>query len=274
MKRFILSFFLQIVTLCLSAQSFLSFGARGGLEFLRPKSDQTIRSELGSTGIFDLGYTYYCTTSSGDWGICTGISVGYVMNKCQFELMQQFTNYYDNEDTEVNYTVTGDVNTRLHRVFGEVPLMAAYHRKGFVLKFGLKGQYAFWSSTTQMFNNLCIDAYFVPENVSIPPNTIIGTMKSKVGDVPLVSILAAISFGNEIEVKNSGRIGIIAYLDCSIWNTATRNTTTPLISISSSSKTGVADVSINNAFLTVITRINPIQVGLSLYYAIELKSKH
>lgn len=283
MKRIILSLSMLIVVFSLSAQSVLSFGPRGGLEFMLPKSDQTTHSKLGFAGVFDIGYTYYWPTVSGDWGIHTGVSAGYAKNECQIELWQQFTNY-DYLNNEMLYTVTGDVSATLQRAYAEIPLMAALQKNGFVLQLGLKGQYAFWSRATQTVKNASIDAYYVPFDVHVTDELITGVLspdqkKEQVlsGGAPLFSLLAAMRIGYEAKVGYSGRIGIVAYLDYNVWNTGTgtNKSTTPLIAVAPITDPSypVPAVTVNNSFSTVMTRINPLQVGLSLYYAIEFKSK-
>jgi len=281
MKRIILSFSMLIVTCALSAQSVLSFGPRGGVEFMMPKSDQTTHSKLGYSGAFDIGYTYYWPTSSGDWGIHTGVSAGYAKNECQIELNQQFTNY-DYLDTEMLYTITGDANAMLQRAYAEIPLMTAFRTNGFVLQLGLKGQYAFWSRATQTIKSASIDAYYVPFDVHVTDELITGVLspdqKQEMvlsGGAPTFSLLTSMRIGYEFEVGKVSRLGIIAYLDYNVWNTGMGSgaPSTPLIAVSpiTDPVDPVPTVTVNNAFSSVITGVNPLQLGLSLYYAIEFK---
>lgn len=272
MKRHLLIFSLLIVSLSLSAQSVLSFGARGGLEFMMPKSDQTVHSKTGYAGVLDIGFTNYWLTTSGYWGINTGVSAGYAKNECQIDLrQQQYMTDLDNWNLLV--VIDGDMSTKLQRTYVEIPLMAAFRSHGFVMQLGVKGQYAFWSKTTQNFNGdptseaVLLDVGVTFENyIEFPKKEM-----SFTGNAPSFSILAATRIGYEAKIKNFGRIGIIAYLDYNIWNTGTgtSNSSTPLISITPPSATESMGLEINDAFSAVITRINPLQVGLSLYYAIE-----
>ncbi len=282
MKRMISSIAMLIVALSLSAQSVLSFGPRAGLEFMMPQSDQKTKSAIGYSGVFDIGYTYYWQTrNSGDWGIHTGVSAGYAKNECQIGLWQQFTNH-DYMNNEMQYTISGDVSAWLQRAYAEIPLMAAFRMNGFTLQLGVKGQYAFWSRATQQINNASIDAYYVPFDVHVIDELITGTMAPEqmkemvlAGGAPLFNLMLAGRIGYETKVSNSGRLGIIAYIDYNVWNTGmgTSNASTPLIAVSpiEDPMDPVPTVTVNNAFSTVINRINPLQIGISLYYALEFK---
>ena len=77
MKRLFVYSIMACVALQVSAQSVLSFGGRGGFDFLLPQSEQQIRSTLGFAGAFDVGYTNYWPIKKTDLGIHTGVSVGY-----------------------------------------------------------------------------------------------------------------------------------------------------------------------------------------------------
>lgn len=283
MKRIILMLSVLIVALSLSAQSLLSFGARGGFEFMMPKSGQTTNTQLGCSGALDIGYTCYWQAYKGDWGIHTGLSAGYAMNGCQIELNQQYTNF-DYLNNEMLYTVTGDVSARLRRAYLEVPIMAALRYNGFILQLGLKEQVSVWSQATQIVRDASIDAYYVPYDVHITDQLVTGILspeqkKEQIqsGGSLLFSLLAAMRIGYEEKVSKTGRVGIIIYLDYNVWNSglATTHSTTPLIYVSPITDTNypVPTVTVNNAFSTVLTNVNPIQVGLSIYYAIEFKNK-
>ena len=283
MKRFIIILSVLSFALGLSAQSVLSFGVRGGLDFMIPKSNQSTRPKLGMGGNFDIGYTYYWPVSSSDLGIHTGISAGYATNETRILLYQQYTNY-DYMANEMLYTISGDVNVLLKRAYAEIPLMLAFRSSGFIAQLGVKAQYSFWSKASQRVGETSIDAFYVPFNVHVTDELITGLVSDKdrnekdiKGGAPKLNVLVAARIGYETQVGTSGRIGIAAYLDCNVWNNyASQLIDKPLIAVEPISNPvyPVPNVVVNNAFGTVISGMNPLQIGVSFYYGIEFERDH
>ena len=278
MKRISIFLIALTSTTLVSAQSTLSFGARGGLDFLMPRSNLFTNSKVGGAGAFDLGYTYYWNTrNSGDWGIHTGISAGYATNGAQVNFNHQFTNY-DYMNNEMLYTVSGSAEISLQRVFVEVPLMTALRTNGFFLQLGLKAQFSAWSRASQSLKNPSIDAFYVPFDVHVTDELITGLVapadmqKTFKNSAPFVNLLVATRIGYEFEVGNNGKLGIAAYLDYNAWNNYADTRNKPLISVAPISDPAkpVPEVTVNDAFASVISGIHPLQVGLTVYYTIEL----
>ena len=231
-------------------------------------------STVGFAGVVDIGYTYYWLTSSGDWGIPTGVSAGYAKNGCKMGFNDQFV-IHTSEGYHYEYSGEGDAGLLLQRAYGEVPLMAAFQRNGLIARLGIKGQYAFWSRTTQNINNLPnIGLYSDPSSVPISNDPVaVGDLNMVFdGGAPLFSLLAAMQIVYETKIKHGGRIGVLAYLDCTFWNTGA-STTTLLNSKYTISESASEDYSgYSSAFSSLITRINPVQIGISVYYAIDFKT--
>lgn len=281
-KEYMKTSFLATLLLCTSAlvaqNHLVSFGAHGGLDFLMPKSDQVTRAKLGGAGAFDIGYTYYKSTrSSGDWGIHTGFSVGYDANSSQLDLQQQYT-IYDFQNNEMLYTTLGNLDVSFKRVYAEVPIMAAFRMNGFILQLGLKTQFAVWSSMAQDLKNPVIDAYYVPFDVHVINETNTGVVaqqdlqKTYKDVAPLFNLLLATRIGYEAKAGDKGRFGIAAYLDYNIWNN--HNTKgQPLISVAPITDmiNPAPEVTVNSAFTSLISRINPLQVGITLYYGLSFE---
>ena len=269
MKRSLFILSLLIVTCSLSAQSVLSFGARGGLEFMMPKSElTTLQTKVGYAGLVDIGYTYYWFTQKGEWGIHTGLSGGLAQNASQIGLQDHIYRQY-HDGTVKHFTVEGNMDIILQRAYGEVPLMAAFRKNGIVARLGLKGQFAFWSNTSQKIKANDLSDPYDDRRLFIG-----GTQKMEFkGGAPVFSLLAAMQIGYELKVRKTDRLGVFAYLDYNFWNTGT-GTTSSLTSITPPSDSSFADISVGNALSAVVTRINPIQVGVSVYYALELRTYH
>ena len=281
MKKIIVFILIVSNTLLGVAQSTFSFGVRGGLDFLMPRTEQIAHNKVGGAGMFDLGYTYYWQTrNSGDWGIQTGLSVGYATDRSQLEFSQQYTNR-DYLNIEMLYTTTGIVDVSLQRVNVEIPLMAAFRKDGFILQAGLKAQFAVWSKALQTLNYPSIDAYYVPFDVHVTDELITGIVQQEdmslryTNTAPFANLLLAARIGYEAQLGNNGRLGVAAYLDYNVLNMSSSTGNKPLIAVApiSDAENPVPEVTINNAFQSLITGIHPLQIGVSMYYAIELDSQ-
>ena len=280
MKRYISIILIFNIALVVRAQSVLSFGARGGLEFPLPKCGQPAKAESGWAGVFDIGYTYYRSTySSGDWGIHTGASFGYAQNHTLLDFSQQYSNY-DYLRHEMLYTTSGSVNADLQRLYVEVPVMGAFRYKGFVAQIGMKAQCAVWSKSNQTLDNPVIDAYYVSYAVHVTDELITGLassgdlQKSYADVAPRMNILAAARIGGEFMVGRSGLMGIMVYIDYNVWNTSPYKSSRTLIAVAPITDAAypVPAVTVNSAFTSLISRINPLQAGITLYYAIDFSS--
>lgn len=279
MKRIIIFLIALTSTILVSAQSVLSFGARGGLDFQMPKSEHSPKVKLGFAGNFDIGYTYYWNTrNSGDWGIHTGASFGYAQNRTLLEFTQQYTNY-DYLNNEMLYTTSGALDAELQRMYVEVPLMAAFHYNGFVMQLGIKSQSVVWSRAQQTLSSPVIDAYYVPFNVHVTNELITGLVANEdlqktYSDIaPRVNILVGGRLGYEFGVGDTGLLGIMAYVDYNVWNTPSFKTDQALISVApiTDPVNPVPAVTVNSAFTSLISRINPLQVGITLYYGLSFE---
>ena len=279
MKRIIIFLIALTSTILVSAQSVLSFGARGGLDFQMPKSEYSAKAKLGFTGNFDIGYTYYWNTrNSGDWGIHTGASFGYAQNRTLLEFTQQYTNY-DYLDIEMLYTTSGALDAELQRMYLEVPLMAAFRYNGLVMQLGMKAQCAVWSRAQQTLSSPVIDAYYVPFSVHVTNELITGLVANEdlqktYSDIaPRMNILVGGRLGYEFKVGATGSLGIMAYVDYNVWNTSSFKTDQALISVApiTDPVNPVPAVTVNSAFTSLISRINPLQVGITLYYGLSFE---
>lgn len=279
MKRIIIFLIALSSTILVSAQSVLSFCARGGLDLLMPKSEYSTKAKLGFAGNFDIGYTYYWNTrNSGDWGIHTGASFGYAQNRTLLEFTQQYTNY-DYLNIEMLYTTSGALDAELQRMYVEVPLMAAFRYHGFVMQLGMKAQCAVWSRAQQTLSSPVIDAYYVPFSVHVTNELISGLVANEdlqktYSDIaPRMNILVAGRLGYESGVGDTGLLGIMAYVDYNVWNTSSFKTNQALISVApiTDPVNPVPAVTVNSAFTSLISRINPLQVGITLYYGLSFE---
>ena len=290
MKRLSTFCIVACLTVQVSAQSLLSYGARGGLDFINPRSEQAINSKLGYAGAFDLGYTYYWPLRGTDLGIHTGTSIGYANSGIECSCEQQYTNY-DYLNNEMIYTTSGTYTNSIKRVFLEVPLMAALRKKGFVAQIGVKAQMNVYSTTTQDVRTSMIDAYYVPFAVHVVNEVITGVVpqeelhKEFKGN-PTLSLLIAGRIGYEMSTRHNSKIGFLAYVDYNVvggkfssyrywknddYNKSDSQIDIPIIMVSpiTDADNPVPTVTVNNIMESIVARINPLQVGISIYYALE-----
>lgn len=281
MKRLVLCIFVLAMTLTLYAQSSFSVGARGGFDFLVPESKQASHAKFGVAGALDVGYTHYWFIGGfGDMGLHTGLSAGYATNETRVDWEQQYTNV-DYLNNEMLYTANGNTTLTMYRAYAEIPVMAALRTKNIIAQLGLKAQYSFWSDVTHKVNEVNIDAYYVPYDVHVTNELITGklapenlTTKTLSNAAPNFNLLVAMRVGYEFRIRKKDIIGVAAYLDCNVWNTKSAPQEDPHIAVSSIDNSGpipVPAITVNHAYNTVTSRIFPIQVGVSVYYALEFR---
>jgi hypothetical protein len=194
------------------------------------------------------------------------------------EFTQQYTNY-DYLDIEMLYTTSGALDAELQRMYVEVPLMAAFRYNGFVMQLGIKSQSVVWSRAQQTLSSPVIDAYYVPFNVHVTNEPITGLVANEdlqktYSDIaPRMNILVGGRIGYEFGVGDTGLLGIMAYVDYNVWNTSSFKTDQALISVApiTDPVNPVPAVTVNSAFTSLISRINPLQVGITLYYGLSFE---
>ncbi len=280
MKRISIVLSILFIVTTSSAQSVLSLGLRGGADFLMPQTDQKAHTQLGVAGAFDIGYTYYWPTQNGDWGIHTGVSVGYSRANTQVDFQHQYTRY-DYLGNELLYTTSGTTDVALQRVFSDVPIMLALRCKGFAMQLGLAAQLTAWNKSRQSLQNPIIDAYYVPYDVHVINELITGEVapedmrEQTRGGSPFFSLLVAGRVGYEAKIRDDRRIGIAAYVNYNVWNTFPSSNPQPLIDVApiKDPTNPVPTVTINNPFTSVISAIHPLQVGITIYYNFEFGAK-
>ena len=90
---------------------------------------------------------------------------------------------------------------------------------------------------------------------------------------PRMNILVGGRIGYESKVGETGLLGIMAYVDYNVWNTSSFKTDQSLISVApiTDPVNPVPAVTVNSAFTSLISRINPLQVGITLYYGLSFE---
>jgi hypothetical protein len=272
---------LLLCSCTLMAQSHVvSAGARGGLDFLMPQSDQVIQSKIGGAGALDAGYTYYwhMPDSTIDLGIHSGVSLGYAKNSASFEFAQKYTNV-DYLQNEMQYTTLGTIDVSMQRIYAEIPIMFAFRTRGFFFEAGVKTQFAVWSRASQSLSNPHIDAYYVQRDVHVTDELIAGLVpqsecKKDFGQVaPVFNLLVGGRVGYEFCLGEMGRIGLSAYVDYNAYNTF-KQSSQPVIAVAPVAAYATPPaVTVNNAFTSLVAGMHPVQVGISLHYAFEIKGK-
>ena len=282
MKRLQLSIYILIISLASSAQSLVSFGARGGFDFMVPGTKQSVQAKFGVAGAVDVGYTYYWHIGGlNGLGLHTGVSAGYATNASQIQLNQQYINR-DYLGSEMLYTTTGKTNVSMKRAYAEVPLMVAFRSsQNIIAQLGLKAQYCFRSSISQQVKEASIDALYTAYDIHVVDALVTGQITDDAkremlieGGAPTWNLILAMRVGYEFRFKKKHIVGLAAYMDFNIWN----NLSLPHIDQPHIAVAPITDpsypvpaVTANNAYYTLISHVNPIQIGVSVYYALEYR---
>ena len=85
-------------------------------------------------------------------------------------------------------------------------------------------------------------------------------------------IKAATEIGYEYAFRNSNAIGVMAYLNVGLWGTRAEMTDKPIISVApiTDGNNPVPEVSVNDAYHSLLNSYMPLQFGVKVYYAFNL----
>lgn len=258
----------------------LSIGVRGGAEALLPNSDAQWKSSLGSVTSLDFGYSWYAKEiNSIEWGVRTGVAIGFVQNHSTASFCQYYTNY-DYLDNKMDYTTKGFITASQQRLWLEIPAMMAMRTHGFILGLGTKIQCSFWDRSKQFLRDPYIGAYYEHLDAYIDNALVIGrvqdeqlTQKSR-WNAPAISLLLGTEIGYEWALSNLQFISLSAFVDYNVCNSY-KSSGNPVISVSPITNlvNPVPEIAINNAPNSLINAIHPVDFGLKLKYAFGLSAR-
>ena len=87
-----------------------------------------------------------------------------------------------------------------------------------------------------------------------------------------IECMAATEIGYEYAFRNSNAIGVIAFLNVGLWGTRAETTDKPIISVApiTDGNNPVPEVSVNDAYHSLLNSYMPLQFGVKVYYAFHL----
>jgi len=284
MKR-VAGIILMFALACCSLQAqynVLYVGGRvGGNGYLNKSTDQNLKTKFGVQTMFDLSYAYLGELDSYAYlGIKLGASVGWCQNNFVSQYENQFVNY-DYLGKQMNYTIkTENVMQKINQYQVEVPVMMAFRYSGVCANVGLKAMIPFNATYTQSLAGLSIAAYYPEYDVTVTNEVITGLAdqeqftKSDKMNVPSINLMVGAEFGYEFDLgDDDNAIGVMAYLDYSVWNnySGQEGSTNNMIIVSpiSDPNNPVPTVDIGIISSSSISAMNYFDVGVKVYYRFQ-----
>ncbi len=276
MKRlFICIISLLACTIFASAQHhILSFGLRGGTVNLFEKSAQDASGKFGPIGAFDITYDYYVGEPDAvGWGLRIGLGIGYARNLFSGNYTQQYVNT-DYLGNEMDYSVSGSFQTKVHGCFMDVPILATMRVRGFYLGAGLKTQSYIYSKFKQSLGTTNIEATYPEYGPTVSNELITGYIpKDQNGvvaneDFLRLNISAGLETGYEWHLKSKTYIALTAYVYCSVWDSYSSDHESPVVKVApiTNSVNPVPEVRVNDAISSLASRMTPLEFGLKLAF--------
>lgn len=273
--KLVLSAVLSMTAFLAVAQSHvLSFGICGGGTTLLQQSGQNVKDHVGGLGGIDVGYTFYAPLRSVQMGVRTGIGLNYGAVRLDGSFKQQYTNT-DYLGNEMRYTTSGNLYVRQQMLMMNIPVMMALRVKGFTFNTGVYLQSFLWQQAAQQITNPLIDAYYPMTDVHVTNEIITGmatdgqlSSKKHFG-APAIGLGVGIEIGYEFPISR-GWIGVQALVRYAVCNNY-EPVSSPVIRVSAISNPDypVPDIRICPAVQSIVSKTNPLEFALKLYYAFE-----
>ncbi|MGN0235937.1 MAG: hypothetical protein ACI4BD_06485 [Paludibacteraceae bacterium] len=252
-----------------------SIGIRGGAASLMHKTE-TGKWNCGFNALLDLQYAYYWTEFGRgyDFGILTGLSVGYTQSSMQLGINEQFT--VTTDDGDIDYTLSADrITENDGQIQLEIPIMFSLTMdNGFFFNVGPKFLLPVYTPYRQSITNPNVDAYFQTEGVHVTNEVITGLVtkdqlysKGTNANLFKVNITLTADLGYEWKLKNKDAFALGIYANYGLWN-AFKNTAAgqSVISITPPSVNSVASVDILSATDTYASKLGYFDAGIKLTY--------
>ena len=230
-----------------------SIGVRGGVASLMHNNaigdDGTPvlgNWNAGWDALLDLQYAYYWGHKEGqkiNYGIITGISVGYASSSISKDLKEQTPDgYTDNAGNSITYSFTStNVNENDAQVQIEVPVMFSLLTEGgFFFNVGPKFMMPVFTHYSQNIENADLDLYFNDYGVHVTNEDVIGVVSNDGNNFKgngnwgvnklKINIMLTAELGYEFKLNNGDALGLGVYGNYAPYNTYS-NEKTQLINL-------------------------------------------
>lgn len=283
MKKYLLSLLCLTAVTMLSAQNHvMSVGVRaGGSHFLQKMATDSVGSKAGFNGGLDLGYTYYFAPKGEvQWGVHTGLGIGFSTSHLTGSLHEEFTNT-DMYGNAVDYTVDFErVDERSRQVQLEIPVMAAMRWRGLVVNVGPKFMIPVWKQATQNHTLPVIDAYYPLYDVHVTDEMITGAIKTDEDlngkgkwCAPSFSFMLGAEIGYEFALSGSNLLGVMATVNVSCASAFKNEPNGKVVEVGNIENTEypVPEITIHSLSNAVVSNMHPLDFGVKVYYAFDLQ---
>lgn len=258
-----------------------AFGIFGGASWWKANGDLT--NTPGATFGFEIDYVGRAALSSNtELGAKLGLAIGFASASHQ---LTNYTEQYTNQDyypENLDYTITADTYKQKQKQWQlMVPVMLSLKTHGVVLNVGAKMMYLLTQNRQLDVTNAHINVYYPDFDVPTIDYLATGRLpgfkdhQSGTGNMPKLSVLLAGEIGYEWTLSNASYIGLVAYVDYSVWNNYSN---TPaghrLIDVAPilNKEYPVPDIKVNYLTDTYADKVNYLSVGVRFYYLLSSKS--
>ena len=198
---------------------------RGGVASTLPKGTN-ITNHWGFDALLDLQYSHYWVPAKGkcNYGILTGLSLGYMQNTASMSLNNAFT--AETDGGNIDYTITASLRETDRQLQLEVPLMFAFLMdNGFYLNVGPRLMLPVYTPFTQTVTDPTIEAYFPREDVSVVNKPVTGVVTdaqcSRRGTTDnqfRLNLLLGLELGYELSLQSGRSVGFGVYANYGVYS--------------------------------------------------------
>ena len=270
-----------------------SFGLRGGTSTYYTLDN--LKQQYGYLGGFDFNYSFLTTNDHLNYiGFRTGVSVAYSTFGMSGAYQDHFQNVWNNAYTNgmhIDYTVTaGNITASTNQLHLEVPLMGQFQTKGFTMAIGMKFMFPVMSTTNQTISDdWKVTAYFQEMGYALENDNnhnviAIGDLTDEMRNmsrkscIPTFNAMASMEIGYEWELgpAKTSAIGLLAYLDYSLWNTFKSEKSASNRFINIAPAEGAAEMpaktTVGMMYNMMADEMNYFSAGAKLYYRFRVTS--
>ena len=268
-----------------------TIGVRGGASGLLHKVERG-NWQCGFDALLDLQYAHYWAKDGRpmDFGIITGLSVGYARSGMKTDVNSQIKNYPDGDPDYpmyIDYDIRADkVTEKDGQIQLEIPLMfSLLHTNGLFFNIGPRFMlpvYTPYNQTISDNENTYISAYFHENNVLIKNETITGVLRedqfkqkgSNNGNQFTINIMLGAEIGYEWILKSGNSLGLGAYANYCVYNSFKNNTSNdPLVKVTPPQGGNDALVEVLSATKTYANKLGYFDAGVKLAYHFNFPKK-
>lgn len=257
----------------------LHIGVAGGMNHHLIPKDEPLTSKIGANGALALDYVLYHPLKNRNThvGFKTGLLLGYRQAQYNGAFEQQFS-HMDYLGNQMDYTTSGNVNIAQQQLYASLPLMFALRQQGLVWNIGVRLQANMHLQGTQQITSPLIRAYYPAYGVTITNELITGLPSDNQLSMPMaktpmvIECLAATEIGYEFSINKKNAVGVMAYCHVGMWNSLSTASGQTIIQVApiTDSTNPVPAVTIGDAYSALLNTYMPLQVGVTLYYALHL----